>query len=70
MKYILVIFFSLVQGAESGLSANLDKCVNPASPAAMPRPLPPPTACKNKDPTICTAVFDPIGADAADNANP
>ncbi|VDN60437.1 unnamed protein product [Dracunculus medinensis] len=59
----------LIRVAESGaLSADITQCRGSA--AAPFRPVPPPSACKNKDEALCIAVFNPLGSDAANNANP
>ncbi|VDN50152.1 unnamed protein product [Dracunculus medinensis] len=63
--YVVLICFGLVQWIESG-GVPLTEC---GSPAPI-RPVPPPTACTDKDNVLCTAVFAPLGSDAAANANP
>lgn len=63
--YVVLICFGLVQWIKSG-GVPLTEC---GSPAPI-RPVPPPTACTDKDNVLCTAVFAPLGSDAAANANP
>ncbi|VDN54353.1 unnamed protein product [Dracunculus medinensis] len=65
--FAILILFSLLQEVQSGVGVALTQCIPNAGPA---RPVPPPSACRDKDPTVCTAVFAPNGADAADNADP
>ncbi|VDN54138.1 unnamed protein product [Dracunculus medinensis] len=65
--FATLILFSLLQEVQSGVGVALTQCIPNAPPA---RPVPPPSACRDKDPTVCTAVFAPNGADAADNADP
>ncbi|VDN54137.1 unnamed protein product [Dracunculus medinensis] len=60
------ILLNLLQRVHSG-GTPITECKSSTAPA---RPVPPPSACKDKDTAICTAVFAPFGADAADNADP
>lgn len=56
---VLLVAFIFVRRGESGDDGvPLTKCLAPSNAVpVVPRPLPLPTACKDKDPTICTAIF-------------
>lgn len=69
MLFLLVVYIFVRRG-ESGEGVKLAKCLAPSN--AVPpiaRPLPPPSACKDKDPVICSAIFSPRAPDMADNAD-
>ncbi|VDN57354.1 unnamed protein product [Dracunculus medinensis] len=57
-----------MRGGESGDGVPLTKCLAPSNVVpVIPRLLPLPTACKDKDPTICNAIFA-VRSVAVDNA--
>ncbi|VDN53199.1 unnamed protein product [Dracunculus medinensis] len=66
--FALLFLLGILKEVESGGLA-LTKCLAAPAPAVA-RPSPPPSACKDKDAVVCTAVFAPLGSDAANNANP
>ncbi|VDN54136.1 unnamed protein product [Dracunculus medinensis] len=63
---LFLLFLNLLPRVHSG-GADITECKSSTGPA---RPVPPPSACKDKDTAICTAVFAPLGDDLANNANP
>lgn len=56
------------KGESGGEGVELNKCLAPGGGVA--RPLPPPSACKDKDPVICSAIFSPRVPDIPLNAVP
>ncbi|VDN60922.1 unnamed protein product [Dracunculus medinensis] len=61
----LLIALIFVRKGESGEGVQLNKCL---APGGVARPLPPPSACKDKDPVICSAIFSPRVPDIPLNA--
>ncbi|VDN53202.1 unnamed protein product [Dracunculus medinensis] len=56
--FALLFLLSILKESESGGLA-LTKCLAAPAPAVA-RPSPPPSACQDKDPILCTAVFAPL----------
>ncbi|VDN59529.1 unnamed protein product [Dracunculus medinensis] len=66
MLFLLVALLFVKKG-ESGEGMKLTKCLDPNT-GAIARPLPLPSACKDKDPVICNAIFSPRVPDIPNNA--
>lgn len=66
MLFLLIVLIFVRKGESGGEGVELNKCLAPGGGVA--RPLPPPSACKDKDPVICSAIFSPRVPDIPNNA--
>lgn len=65
--FLFLLVLALVRRGESGDGVQLNKCLDPST-VPIARPLPSPSACKDKNPVICNAIFSVRSGAVVNNA--